>query len=305
MTSGADSSSGRAAFDPRGMVAVVIAAVSFGACPTLARYAYDSGSDAATNLFVRSLAAFVGVYILARCTGLRPRFLSRDSLKGALVGIPLALASLGYLGSVNFIPVGLATLIFYTFPLVVAVLARVVDGERLTVVRSTALCTAFVGVALTLGADFYGIDGRGVALALLASISIAIVFLLSSRLMRSVDSLTANFYMMTTSLVGFALWMLLDRGFAAPATASGWSALLGGGVLYIAGVATFFIAIARIGSVPTAALLNLEPLVSLICALLVLGEILAPLQYVGGAMILGAILYMNWREYRDRAERPA
>jgi len=301
MTSQAGAGAGRAAFDPRGLVAVVAAAVSFGACPTLARYAYDAGSDAATNLFVRSLAAFVGVYLLARAMGLRPRFLSRESLRGALVGIPLALASFGYLGSVNFIPVGLATLIFYTFPLVVAVLARVVDGEALTVVRSTSLGIAFVGVALTLGADFYGIDIRGVALALLASISIAIVFLLSSRLMREIDSLTANFFMMTTSVSAFALWMLLDRGFAAPVTGTGWSALLGGGVLYIVGVSAFFIAIARIGSVPTAVLLNLEPLVSLICALVILGEVLAPLQYFGGALILGAILFMNWREYRREA----
>jgi drug/metabolite transporter (DMT)-like permease len=294
----------RVAPDPRGLAAVVLAASCFGLAPTLARVALDGGSDTPTILAVRALLACAGVYLLARALGRRPSLRSAAAARGALIGVPLATASAGYLGAVKFIPVGLATLIFFTFPLIVALLAYLVDREKVTTIRLTALTVAFAGVALTLGADFGGIDGRGIALGLLASLSIAVVFVLSSRLMRAVDSLSANFYMLTTSALSFTLWAALDHGFAAPATVPGWLGLMGGGFIYVFGVSAFFIAIQRIGPVRTALFINLEPLISLAAAFLLLQERLAALQYAGGALILGAIVAMNWHERRHRREAP-
>ena len=283
------------ALDPRGLAAVMIAAISFGLAPTLARIALDGGTDMPTILAVRSLLAWAGVYALARAMGGRPNLFSAHGLRGILIGVPLAAASFGYLGAVRFIPVSLATLIFFTFPLVVALLARIVDKERLTAVRLGALGATFVGLALTLGADSGRIDGAGIALAALASLSISIVFVLSNRLMRDVDSLGANFTMMTTSALAFTAWMVWEVGFTAPATASGWVGLFGGSLIYVFGVAGFFLAIQSIGPVRTALYINLEPLVSLSAAFLLLHERLFAAQYAGGALILAALVVMSWR----------
>lgn len=287
-----------AALDPRGLAAVLVAAVSFGLAPTLARMALDGGTDAPTVLAVRSVLAWAGVYALARAMGGKPDLFSKQGLRGVLIGIPLAAASFGYLGAVRFIPVSLATLIFFTFPLVVALFARMVDRERLTATRLIALGTAFIGLILTLGTDFGRIDGRGIALAALASLSISIVFVLSNRLMRDVDSLGANFTMMTTSALAFTAWMLADVGFTVPATSGGWIGLAGGGVIFIFGIAGFFLAIQGIGPVRTALYINLEPLVSLSAAFLLLHERLLGAQYAGGALILAALVIMSWRESR-------
>lgn len=287
-----------AALDPRGLAAVLVAAISFGLVPTLARLALDGGADMPTILAVRSILAWTGVYALARAMGERPALLSADGLRGALIGVPLAAASFGYLGAVRLIPVSLATLIFFTFPLVVALLARIVDKDKFTAVRLAALCTAFAGLAITLGTDFDRIDGAGIALAALASLSISLVFVLSNRLMRGVRSLSANFFMMSTSAVAFTAWMAASAGFTMPSTSGGWTGLLGGGLIYIFGIVGFFLAIQRIGPVRTALYINLEPLISLSAAFVLLHERLTGAQYAGGALILAAIALTSWRESR-------
>lgn len=289
------------ALDPRGLAAVMIAAISFGLAPTLARMALDGGADMPTILAVRSMLAWASVYALARAMGGRPNLFSAHGLRGVLIGVPLAAASFGYLGAVRFIPVSLATLIFFTFPLVVALLARIVDKEKLTIVRLVALGTAFAGLGLTLGTDFNRIDGAGIALATLASLSISLVFVLSNRLMRDVDSLGANFTMMTTSTLAFTAWMVWEVGFTVPATTGGWVGLFGGGFIYVFGIASFFLAIQSIGPVRTALYINLEPLVSLSAAFLLLHERLFTAQYAGGALILAALVIMSWRESRAGA----
>ncbi|MBM3571599.1 MAG: DMT family transporter [Alphaproteobacteria bacterium] len=230
-----------------------------------------------------------------------PVLWSPIAARGALIGVPLALASFGYLASVQFIPVSLATLIFFTYPMGIAVLARLSGTEKLSWAQFSALVLAFLGVALTVGTDHHQIDARGVALALLASISVALAIHFSGPFMRAIGAMNANFYMMSTSVLGFGFWMALAHGFQMPTTASGAVGLFGGGFIYIFAVASFFLAVHLIGAVRTALVNNLEPVVSLVAAFALLQERLSLVQYLGGVLILCALAFMQWHDRRVRA----
>jgi drug/metabolite transporter (DMT)-like permease len=60
-------------------------------------------------------------------------------------------------------------------------------------------------------------------------------------------------------------------------------------------VVLIFMAIGRIGPFRTALIMNLEPLVSTLGSIALLGEVLRPLQALGGAIMLAALCVFQIR----------
>ena len=91
------------------------------------------------------------------------------ALGGAGVGI-------GYMSAVAFIPVSVAVVIFFTFPILIVLLSPLVDGGGMRGSLLVLAAIAFTGVALVIGPGIGALDWRGVALAGLASISATLQF---------------------------------------------------------------------------------------------------------------------------------
>src|SRR5690606_27390766 len=162
---------------------------------------YDSGGTPVTQVLLR-FAAFVALIgPLATLLG-RPVLLSRQGIVSTLgIAVLMLMMSAGYLFSVAYIPVSLAAMIFYTFPLMVGVLSAALDREPVTLVKVVALLGAFTGLALALGPSFTSLDPRGVGLALTAAIGVATTTLVGPRVMAGHDGLVFNFWT--------NLWMLV------------------------------------------------------------------------------------------------
>ena len=62
-----------------------------------------------------------------------------------------------------------------------------------------------------------------------------------------------------------------------------------------------FGAIHNVGASRAAMYFNLEPVITLSIAVLLLGERLSPLQFLGGAMVIAALFLFSWqsRKLRD------
>ena len=147
---------------------IVFAAVSFGIVTTLSRLAYDGGSNPLTLIVLRPAAfvAVVGILLMVRRRRLR---LTRGGFQGSLwLAAAMFAMSAGYLTAVAYIPVGLAAIIFYSFPLLVGVVASASGREPMTLAKAAALVVAFAGLALALGPGVGGPDARGVAAAVVA-----------------------------------------------------------------------------------------------------------------------------------------
>ena len=110
----------------RGAFYAIGCAVTFGVITSLAKFTYDHGASPQTVVWSRILAAAVllgGWHVLSSRTRkpLNTPVASEKTsaaLPVLVVAISVAVMSLGYLGSVYFIPVSLSALLFFTFPFV-------------------------------------------------------------------------------------------------------------------------------------------------------------------------------------------
>jgi drug/metabolite transporter (DMT)-like permease len=286
--------------DPRGVLLALACAVSFGVAPAMTRLAYMAGADVFTISTVRFVAGVVGVagLILVARSAMR---LSPRANWGALgLGLISSATSLGYMGAIFYIPASLAVLIFYTFPLFVAVGARWSEGEPLTLTKIVGLLVAFIGLAIALGVTFDGLDPVGVALAGMAAVGAAVHVLAVSPVARWAGGQT-----LPVSLRSMAVAMVVNLGLLAaqggpawPTGMAGWLGFAGATVFFTFGVTLMYATVSRLGPVTTSVLLNLEPLVAIVTAVLLLGEPFGPQQSLGAALVLGAVL---WVQLRRRA----
>ncbi|MEX1109121.1 MAG: DMT family transporter [Dongiaceae bacterium] len=272
------------------MLAVVVATLSYGSITTLSRLAYDDGTTAITIVAIRN-AFFVlgfGAWLIAMRGGLvLPRRVWYASL---FLGLLMALWGYGYMASVAYIPVSLAALLYFTFPLLVGVIAAVTGQERMTLIRALALLIAFAGLALALGPAWDGLDWRGVALVMMGSVTCAIAHVFIAPIFRDYDIIAISFLAHLWMVIGFAIYGIAMHDFALPRSTKGQFIVIAVVLFYILAYTLWSIAIRWIGPVRTAGMMNLEPIVSVAAAALILGERLAPVQLAGGALVLLALM---------------
>ncbi|MEK9796693.1 MAG: DMT family transporter, partial [Alphaproteobacteria bacterium] len=195
----------------------------------------------------------------------------RRRLAALGIGAILALYSYGVLGSIQFIPVALAILIFYTFPLLTSVYMWVTGRAQPTWATAAALVVAFVGLALALDVTGGHLSLAGVALAAMAALGITAVIVLNNRVVGEGDSRPVTLHMMVSATTIFAVITWAAGDFALPSTATGWTAFALGPMAYAAAIVTIFIAMSLAGPVPTSLSMNLEPVASMLFGFLALG----------------------------------
>jgi len=116
---------GRAAL--KGLLLMVAATTALGLFPIGARYAYEAGGTPETLSVLRHLfSMFFMMILLARNSDVpvwRPPRLPRNLWSTVFVmGVLLAIFSWAYFAAVHYIPVSLAVLMLYTFPVQVVLI---------------------------------------------------------------------------------------------------------------------------------------------------------------------------------------
>lgn len=191
-----------------------------------------------------------------------------------------------------------------TTPVFIALLSMVVLGERIGWGRSLGIALAGVGVLLVVGKGRVeplwagGFGTPGDRLILLSAPNWAIFSVLSRRGLKRHPAARMMFYVMglgwllTTPLLATGPGL----GELAKLTGAGWAGLAFLGI-FCSGVAYIFWydALRAMPASQVGALLYFEPLVAVVVARLVLGEAIAPLSLVGGALILFGVWIVDRR----------
>jgi drug/metabolite transporter (DMT)-like permease len=281
-----------------GSILAGAAGIGFAANSTAAKLAYEGGTNPLTYLTLRSALAALLVLIIILMTRRSLRMLPRRRFAALALGAILALHSYGLLAAIQFIPVALAILIFYTFPLLTSVYTWVSGRERPTVLSVVALVVAFAGLGLALDIRGGQLDVQGVALATVAALGMTVVVLLNDRLVGSEDSHPITLHMMLSATVLCGLITLLRGDFALPQTSTSWAGLAVGTSSYAVAIVTVFIAMSLAGPVPTALSMNLEPVASMTFGFLILSQTLTGLQLFGAGLVIAAVLSVRLADIR-------
>jgi drug/metabolite transporter (DMT)-like permease len=278
-----------------GIVCVVASAVAFGAMAILARFAFASGVDTATLLALRFGIASVVMLVVLRVRGLP---LPRGSTLAGLV----ALGAAGYGGqaicyftALRLAPAGLAALLLYLHPALVALLAAALLHERLTVAKLAALAIALAGTTLTvapaIGGDALSAGPQvltGLAFAVASATFYAAYIVVATAIGRRAAALPMSAVVITSAAALFIVATLV-RGPQWPQSAAGWLAVVGIALLStVFAITLYFAGLERIGPVRASTLSTVEPLCTVVLAALVLDESIAPVQLAGGMLILAA-----------------
>jgi drug/metabolite transporter (DMT)-like permease len=277
-----------------GLALIGLSAASYGSVPVFARLAYAGGTTPLTLLSIRYLACSAALAVLLPLLGSRFLLPPDRRWAGVVCGLLLALLSWAYLSAIGRLPVSVAVLVFFSYPAVVVVASFALGYERASWVKAAAAVTAFVGLALGLDVETgVPLDPVGLGLAALASAVYSVMLIYSTRAARGADGLSLAFQSMVGSALALTPAGLLSDEFVLPSLAVGWFGIAGISAVFLAGIMMFFVGVGRVDPVRAAALTNIEPLVSILCAVLLLGETLTIVQLAGIVLVMVAILVMG------------
>lgn len=288
-----------------GPVGLVLSAICFGfnAIPT--RIAAGAGVRGPDLAAARSALFFAGLvaYALATRASLRVPRGQRLTLLG--FGVCGALIGVGYLSAVAFVPVGVAVMIFYTYPVLIALATPFVDGRRLTGAALVAFALAAGGLALAVGTQASGLDWRGVALAGLASVAATAQLFFGARAPGGGGFVTM--FWAQAAMLPILLATMLAAG---PASGAQWAAAAGPaalvGAFYLGAFLLQVVGMRSTSAAAAGVIYCLEPISAIAAAAVVLGERLSAAQYAGAALVLaGVALEIGSRSFPPRRERRA
>lgn len=287
---------------------VVLAAICFGTLGPITRFADEAGVGSLAIVAWRAAIGAASMLLLLvalqALVGRRPYPVHRGPpreralvVAGSMANLVLNLAM--FIAFVR-IEIGLALLVFYCYPAIVAGASVLWFGERLGAVRWAALGLSFVGLALTLGgsAGLGELDGIGIGLAFLAAFTQAFYVLAARHGFAGIPPIEAAATTMGLAGIGYlAIAFVTGQVVALGAPLASRDALipvLAAGLIGAAIPTLAFITGIRLLGAPRAAILaTLEPVVGVALAAWLLGEQPAILQLVGGALILAAAVLLQ------------
>jgi len=233
-------------------------------------------------------------------------------LVGVGGGALVALFEVAYQYAISGAGVAGAAALLYTAPVLVAILAVPLLGERLTPLRLLLALVVMVGAGLTVGGgSTAGVSvattrGAGVIGGALAALSYAGTTLLA----RYAAPRYGPARVLFLEVLGGIVWLgvllpLTGHAPLAPATPSAWIfiAVLAAGTVLAANV-LFFNAATRIDAAPTAVAATIEPVVAATLAFALFGQRLTTLGTVGLIAVVGGVAGGYLEEARGlRSER--
>lgn len=277
-----------------GLLVVLLSATSIGAATPFARVAFDSGVDVIALMAIRYGLALlaVGAYLIWRR---QPWRLSGRQL-GQALGLALALGALSFafFGSVRRIPVSLAALIYYTYPILVSLLAYRArpskEHRRAHRLAFGSQTVSLAGLGLILGLSWTSLDLPGVLMAIFSALLAALVYVFGDQLMRTVSPMILNLYVALVNAALFAVIGILGDTTAMPADQTGWVGLIGAAFFFVVGFIGMFAGLSMLGPSQAACLRNLEPVVTVGLSITLLGESYGVWQLVGAGVVLAGIV---------------
>lgn len=193
-----------------------------------------------------------------------------------------------YFGSVTRIDVSLAALLAYTYPALVVLAAAILGMDRLTWGGVFALLLSGAGIVLIVGDGASQADPLGIAMALGSAFSYTIYILVASRFVGAIGPLASSSWLLAGTLASTIFIALVQPPvFANAVTATFWLGVQGLLLLPIA-MLTFLAAVAILGPMRASIMDTLQPVVTVLTGVLVLGETLSVARVLGGCAIITA-----------------
>jgi len=290
----------------RGLAQVVAAAVLFGLNASVSKVVLEAGVPPRQLAALRCTGVAVGLLVIVGPTARARLRVSWHGLRQlAVLGVVgAALIQWLYFVAIDRLPVGIALLLEFTAPVLVAVFARLVLREEVRPVVWVALVLSLVGLALVAQVwEDARLDALGVAAGLGGAACLATFLLLGRHSGGAHDPVAVNFWMFAWAS---AFWLVVEPPWGIDrAPLRGSTSLLGAldgvevpvwlavaWVIALGTLAPYALDLAALRHLPATtvgAVGMLEPVVAAGVAWLWLEQALTTIQVVGGLVVLAGV----------------
>jgi drug/metabolite transporter (DMT)-like permease len=299
-----------------GIIAVIAAAGLWGISGALAKWFFTATAIppllfSQVRLGLSALLLFLGFAVTNRPLLRFPKGQLRFLLLWGIAG--LAMVQFTYMATLSLTNVATAVFLQYLSPLLTALWGTITGTERLTSRLALCLAIASAGSALLLlGGGGLKVSTLGLIVGLLSAVAMAANSVIGSKSGQHHSTWAMLAWGM---LIGFGFWLIVDLGlWAVGRPVQGLHLLTQPSTLayfvYLALFATiipfglFAVGLGRVGPTIGSMTAMLEPVIASAAAFLLLGEAMAPLQILGGALILAAVVLLQVRR-SSRASKAA
>ena len=273
----------------------ILAAAAFAIADVTGKIVLVDGMDVLTLSTFRGLFSVAILFAWMRVGAPPVPHTPRQRWISLGIGVLFAGVVFGIFKAIEAVAVPIAILCYFIYPLLTGIVAALLGMERLGWQGATAAIVAFVGLALTVGAHPGGIALAGLGFAVGAAICRVAVMLITRAMLNHADPLYTTWYSILSSTAIFAAFSLATWTWHGPQTAYGWFSMLLLSLATVIAVLALFVSIKRIGPFRTALIMNLEPLLATILSAPILGEVITPIQAIGGAIMLAALVAFQLR----------
>jgi len=269
--------------------------VAYGSVGIFGKLALDEGLSVPAMLSARFALAALILWAITVGLGASVRPGAREVRRGIALGLVVYGAQAGfYFWSLTRLDAAFTIMLVQVAPVLVALGAVAFGRERLSKALLVSLPIALVGTALVAtGATVGSADALGVVLALMCAVAYAAYMLLSHAVVATVHPVPLSASVCTGSALAFGGWAVL-RGELPRTGIAGWGLIV---ALALIGTVVAITALAagnaRVGPSTAVLLETVEPLTATMLAYIVLGERLQPVQWVGAALVVLAVVLLS------------
>ncbi len=286
----------------RATLLIVLSALSFGSISILTVLVTAAGVPLLTAMVWRYALGATLLGAVARPAQLRAVPRQRVILLMVIGGCGQALITYLSLHALEYISVGPLAFLFYTYPAWVALLAAIRKTEKLTPVRVIALTLALAGVAIMVGVPEEKLHPIGVMLALGSALLYSAYLPALEHVQEGIPALAAAFLLIVGAAIAFVIAALFTGDLFLPVGIAVWSEIL---LLALVATVIAFLTLIKglsvLGPVRTAIVATVEPFFTAMLGILVLGNELSGSTLLGGILIAGAVLLIQWSSTRVAA----
>jgi drug/metabolite transporter (DMT)-like permease len=275
----------------KGTLYIVVSALGFSIIPILATLGFSADMAAGTMLFYRFFLA--GCLFCVYCLIKKKPLLFENKKNYAYLVIAGAIYStqcILFFSSFHYISAAVGEVIFYIYPVFVAVLSAVFLNEKITKYKVIGIMAAVAGIGVILYAPGGGAHLRGVVMVILSAFASSCYFIFNKKFTTETDTPILMTYICFTCSLIYFFFSIFRGEFAVPGEWNVW--------LYIVLLAVWSTVVGlfclmkglKLLEAGMASLVSLsEPIFTILLSYMILGTALTPVQLAGSAVVIAAI----------------
>ncbi len=215
------------------------------------------------------------------------------------------LSAAGYSGSSGFyfvssqsIGTGLAMVIFFSYPIAIALYSWLVHRHSMSIQTLLTLLLMFAGLILLHDFSGHSLSLNGLLMGILSALSYAL-YIVGSKKFANID-MNSNLLTMIVCFGSACLFLILSlttHSFSLPQSIGSWLSLLALGIFVTAAPIQLMLNGLKQVSATRASIISvLEPLITVIVGIILLNESVTTLQFIGGFLILSSAIFVQFQK---------